>query len=58
MPILNVKVSAKKSAELTQSISGILLELTSRMTAIGRILPVSIPKCQRLLPAQFRTFCF
>jgi len=31
MPILNVKVSAKKSAELTQSISGILLELTSRI---------------------------
>ena len=31
MPILNVKVSAKKSAELTQSISGILLELTERI---------------------------
>jgi 4-oxalocrotonate tautomerase len=31
MPILNVKVSAKKSPELTQSISGILLELTSRI---------------------------
>lgn len=31
MPILNVKVSAKKSAELTQSISGILLELTARI---------------------------
>ena len=43
MPILNVKVSAKKSAELTQSISGILLELTSRMTAIGRLEPVMHP---------------
>lgn len=31
MPILNVKVSAKKSAELTRSISGILLELTIRI---------------------------
>ncbi len=31
MPILNVKVSAKKTPELTQSISGILLELTSRI---------------------------
>lgn len=31
MPILNVKVSAKKSAELTLSISAILLELTSRI---------------------------
>jgi 4-oxalocrotonate tautomerase len=31
MPILNVKVSAKKSAELTQSISCILLELTTRI---------------------------
>lgn len=31
MPILNVKVSAKKSAELTQSISDILLELTARI---------------------------
>lgn len=31
MPILNVKVSAKQSPELTQSISGILLELTSRI---------------------------
>lgn len=31
MPILNVKVSAKKSAELTRSISEILLELTSRI---------------------------
>jgi 4-oxalocrotonate tautomerase len=31
MPILNVKVSAKKSAELTQSISGLLLELTTRI---------------------------
>lgn len=31
MPILNVKVSAKKSDELTQSISGILLELTTRI---------------------------
>ena len=31
MPILNVKVSAKKSAVLTQAISGILLELTTRI---------------------------
>ncbi len=31
MPILNVRVSAKKSPELTRSISGILLELTSRI---------------------------
>lgn len=31
MPILNVKVSAKKSVGLTQSISGILLELTERI---------------------------
>lgn len=31
MPILNVKVSAKKSADLTRSISEILLELTSRI---------------------------
>lgn len=29
MPILNVKVSAKRSAELTKAISGILLELTT-----------------------------
>jgi 4-oxalocrotonate tautomerase len=31
MPILNVKVSARKSPELTRSISVILLELTSRI---------------------------
>lgn len=31
MPILNVKVSARKSAELTKAISGILLELTTRI---------------------------
>jgi 4-oxalocrotonate tautomerase len=31
MPILNVKVSAKKSAGLTKAISDILLELTSRI---------------------------
>lgn len=31
MPILNVKVSAKQSRELTKSISDILLELTSRI---------------------------
>jgi 4-oxalocrotonate tautomerase len=31
MPILNVKVSARKSPELTRSISDILLELTSRI---------------------------
>lgn len=31
MPILNVKVSAKRSAELTKAISGILLELTTRI---------------------------
>lgn len=31
MPILNVKVSAIKSAELTQSIADILLELTTRI---------------------------
>jgi 4-oxalocrotonate tautomerase len=31
MPILNVKVSAKKSVGLTRSISGILLDLTTRI---------------------------
>ena len=31
MPILNVKVSATKSASLTKAISGILLELTTRV---------------------------
>jgi 4-oxalocrotonate tautomerase len=31
MPILNVKVSARKSAELTRAISGMLLELTARI---------------------------
>jgi 4-oxalocrotonate tautomerase len=31
MPILNVKVSAKKSTKMTKAISGILLELTSRI---------------------------
>ncbi len=31
MPILNVKVSAKNSAEMTRAISAILLELTSRI---------------------------
>ncbi len=31
MPILNVKVSAKKTTDLTQSISGILSELTARI---------------------------
>jgi 4-oxalocrotonate tautomerase len=31
MPILNVKVSAKKSTEMTKSISGILLDLTTRI---------------------------
>jgi 4-oxalocrotonate tautomerase len=31
MPILNVKVSARKSTGLTRSISGILLELTARI---------------------------
>jgi phenylpyruvate tautomerase PptA (4-oxalocrotonate tautomerase family) len=31
MPILNLKVSAVKSAELSKSISGILLELTARI---------------------------
>jgi 4-oxalocrotonate tautomerase len=31
MPILNVKVSAKKSVDLTQSISDILSELTERI---------------------------
>lgn len=31
MPILNVKVSATKSASLTKAISGILLELTTRI---------------------------
>jgi 4-oxalocrotonate tautomerase len=31
MPILNVKVSAKKSAGLTKAISDILLELTTRI---------------------------
>jgi 4-oxalocrotonate tautomerase len=31
MPILNVKVSVKKSPEMTKSISGLLLELTTRI---------------------------
>jgi 4-oxalocrotonate tautomerase len=31
MPILNVKVSAKKSAEMTKAISSILLDLTTRI---------------------------
>ena len=31
MPILNVKVSAKKTTDLTQSIAGILSELTARI---------------------------
>jgi 4-oxalocrotonate tautomerase len=31
MPILTVKVSARKSAELTRAISGILFELTARI---------------------------
>ena len=31
MPILNVKISAKKSAALTQSISEVLLDLTTRI---------------------------
>ncbi len=31
MPILTVKVSARKSAELTRAISGILSELTARI---------------------------
>jgi len=31
MPILNVKVSVKKSAEMSKSISAILLELTTRI---------------------------
>jgi len=31
VPILNVKVSAKKSAELTHSISRLLLDLTTRI---------------------------
>jgi 4-oxalocrotonate tautomerase len=31
MPILNVKVSAKKSAEMTNRISSILLDLTTRI---------------------------
>jgi 4-oxalocrotonate tautomerase len=31
MPILNVKVSAEKSPGMTRSISGILLELTTRI---------------------------
>jgi len=31
MPILNVKVSAKKSPEMTRRISAILLDLTSRI---------------------------
>lgn len=31
MPILNVKVSAKKSPEMTKSISGRLLDLTTRI---------------------------
>lgn len=31
MPILNVKVSAKRSPEMTRSISNILLDLTSRI---------------------------
>ena len=31
MPILNVKVSAQRSSEMTKNISKILLELTSRI---------------------------
>jgi 4-oxalocrotonate tautomerase len=31
MPILNVKVSAKKSEKMTKDIAGILLELTTRI---------------------------
>lgn len=31
MPILNVKVSAKRSPEMTKSISGLLLDLTMRI---------------------------
>ncbi|HEX5338694.1 MAG TPA: hypothetical protein VFW53_09670 [Gallionella sp.] len=31
MPILNVKISAKKSADMTRAISGTLLELTARI---------------------------
>ena len=31
MPILNVKVSARKSAAMTQAISNVLLDLTSRI---------------------------
>lgn len=31
MPILNVKVSAKKSPEMTKSISGLLMDLTTRI---------------------------
>ncbi|MFN8994620.1 MAG: tautomerase family protein [Pseudomonadota bacterium] len=31
MPILNVKVSTKKSPEMTKSISGLLLDLTTRI---------------------------
>jgi len=31
MPILNVKVCARKSSELTAQIAGVLLELTSRV---------------------------
>ncbi len=31
MPILNVKVSAKKSPEMTKSISSLLLDLTTRI---------------------------
>ncbi|MBU6492643.1 MAG: tautomerase family protein [Burkholderiales bacterium] len=31
MPILNVKISAKPSKELTREVSGILLDLTSRI---------------------------
>jgi 4-oxalocrotonate tautomerase len=31
MPILNIKVSSKKSAELTKAISNTLLELTARI---------------------------
>jgi len=31
MPILNVKVSARRSAEMTKAISNLLLDLTSRI---------------------------
>jgi len=31
MPILNVKVSAKKTPEMTKSISGLLLDITTRI---------------------------